>query len=590
MTRLTLVLALVLGGTAFGQIDDLLSAGPLSKPHADLKGLGNCSKCHPSGKQLSQQACLACHDELTPRIAKGLGLHGHIKDDKRACQSCHPEHRGPEFDLIDYGPNGKKGFDHQRTGWTLKGKHADTKCVDCHEKRLMNATAVKLMEKRPRTQLGLSTGCTDCHFDEHRGQQQEDCEYCHVEKGWKPAPGFNHDDTQYPLRGKHVKVKCTGCHDTDKDSEAHGFPAPKNETFLRFAPVEHRNCIDCHKDWHATQSTGSFGPRCQSCHTVEDWHIIRKGAEERKFHDKTNFPLKGAHVDVECNSCHGGYPGVPHKLKPIAHDTCNDCHADAHEGQLSVNGKPPDCTKCHTEAAFLPAKYTLADHQKTKYSLEGAHQVVACAACHAPTPALKAKIPKTLLADLKRRHRDELFSPALFEFTKPNEKCDSCHTDVHKGQFKDKACDGCHQVSSFSRVKFDHDKDSRFPLESGHRDVKCEKCHYAATPKDVVKYKPLDQSCKSCHLDVHVGQFATATKPCETCHTATKWKTLLFKHEPPFTTYLLDGQHAKAKCESCHKPVEVAAGVKATRYKPLPQTCEACHSDFHKGEFQGFEP
>ena len=106
-------------------MNPLAETKAMSKAHAELKGLGNCAKCHPAGKQLAQANCLSCHEELTPRITKGLGLHGRIKEDKRACQTCHPEHRGPEFDLIDYGPNGKKGFDHQRTGWTLKGKHAE---------------------------------------------------------------------------------------------------------------------------------------------------------------------------------------------------------------------------------------------------------------------------------------------------------------------------------------------------------------------------------------------------------------------------------------------------------------------------------
>ncbi len=587
MTRFVVLLVLAMAGSARA---DLFSPGELSRAHGNLSGLSQCTKCHPEGKQLSQGTCLACHDELQPRLNKGLGLHGRIKDEKRNCELCHGEHKGEDFKLIDWGTGGQKTFKHDRTGWALKGKHADTKCASCHEKRLMSATAVKLLDKRPGTMLGLATGCTDCHFDEHRGQQQEDCEYCHVEKDWKPAPGFNHDDTQYPLRGKHIKVKCTGCHDTEKDPDAHGFPAPKNETFLRFAPLEHRACLDCHKDWHATQSTGSFGPRCQSCHTVDGWHIIRNSAKERGFHDKTNFPLKGAHLDVDCNSCHGGFPGVPHKLKPIAHDLCTNCHADAHEGQLTVNGRLPDCTKCHSEQGFAPAKFSLADHAKTKYALEGAHQVVACASCHPPTPALKAKIPKPVLVDLRRRHREELFSTAMFDFTKPAEKCESCHTDVHKAQFKDKACDSCHQVASFKKVKFDHQKDSRYPLESGHVKVACEKCHFAPNAKEAVKYKPLDQACKSCHADVHAGQFATAPQSCETCHAATSWKNLRFKHEPPFTKFVLDGQHAKAKCEACHKPLEVATSVKAVQYKPLPQTCEGCHSDFHKGEFKGFEP
>ncbi len=582
MTRSLLVIFLVAAGVARA---DLFSPGELSKAHTALEGLSQCTKCHPAGGQLSQETCLSCHQELQPRLGKGQGLHGHIAQDKRSCETCHHEHQGLAMDLIDWGSGGEKGFNHLRSGWGLKGAHADLKCAGCHEKRrILWPTALKLLEKRPHTMLGLGTACTDCHFDEHRGQQQEDCEFCHTEKAWKPATGFNHADTEYPLKGKHTKVKCVDCHQSERDGEAHGFPGPKSETFLRFAPVEHRTCLDCHKDAHE----GRFGLRCASCHVVEGWQILRNATKEREFHEKTKFPLKGAHLDVDCKACHGPFPGQAAKFKGLVHDTCAGCHPDGHVGQLAVNGKSPDCGTCHTEQGFVPAKYGLPEHAKTRYPLEGAHQVVPCASCHPATPALKAKVSKPVLADLKRKKRQELFSFALFDFTKPNDRCDSCHTDEHKGQFKDTKCETCHQVSSFTALRFDHQKDSKFPLTGAHAKAKCEKCHFAPAPREAVRYKPIDPGCRSCHLDVHAGQFAK--KACESCHSDESWKKLAFKHEPPFTPFILDGQHGKAKCEACHRKLPVAAGVAAVQYRPLPQTCEGCHADFHKGAFKGFEP
>ncbi len=38
----------------------------------------------------------------------------------------------------------------------------------------------------------------------------------------------------------------------------------------------------------------------------------------------------------------------------------------------------------------------------------------------------------------------------------------------------------------------------------------------------------------------------------------------------------------------CSLPV--GPKVNVTQYRPLPTTCEGCHSDFHKGTFKGFEP
>ncbi|MFO0598819.1 MAG: hypothetical protein U0228_26165 [Myxococcaceae bacterium] len=569
---------------------DLFSPGELSKPHATLEGLSNCTKCHPAGGQLSQATCLSCHQELGPRIARGAGLHGQIPEAKRNCETCHHEHKGLGFKLIDWG-GPEKDFNHNRTGWALKGKHGETKCASCHEKRLMSPASLKLMDKRPETRLGLGTGCTDCHFDEHRGQQQEDCEYCHVEKAWKPAPNFNHNDTAYPLKGKHVGVKCSGCHDSEKDPEPHSFPLPKSETFLRLAPVEHKACLDCHKDPHE----GRFGLRCQSCHTVEGWRIVRNAGAEREFHQKTKFPLEGAHLDVDCKTCHGPFPGVPVKFKGLPHEHCATCHPDAHEGQLggpvgSGANAMPDCNTCHAATGFTPVKYGLVEHQKTKFALEGGHQVVPCSSCHAQTPALKAKVPKVVLADLKKRGRQELFSAAMFDFTKPLEQCESCHTDVHSGQFKGQACESCHQVASFkgTSLKFDHAK-SNFPLVGAHVKVKCEKCHFAPAADKAIVYKPLAQKCESCHLDVHAGQFGK--KACDVCHGADSFKDkLLFQHQPPFTAFVLDGQHLKAKCDACHKSIPVGPKLNVTQYKPLPTSCEGCHSDFHKGAFKGFEP
>lgn len=568
---------------------DLFSPGELSKPHAALEGLSNCTRCHPAGGQLSQATCLSCHQELQPRLGKGQGLHGHIADEKRNCELCHHEHQGLGANLIDWGKGGEKGFNHRRTGWPLEGKHADEKCASCHEKRRMVwPPALKILEKRAATRLGVSTNCTDCHFDEHRGQQQEDCEFCHVEKGWKPQPGFNHNDTEYPLKGKHAQVKCSGCHPSERDGEPHAFPAPKSETFLRFAPIEHRVCLNCHKDVHE----GRFGLRCQSCHVVDGWHILRNATTERAFHEKTRFPLKGAHLDVDCTSCHGPFPGRKAKFKGLVHDACADCHVDAHEGQMVVNGKKPDCASCHTEQGFLPPKYGLREHAKTRYPLEGAHQVVACAACHERAPALRAKIPMSVLTELKKKKLQELFSNALFDFGKPLDRCESCHADLHAGQFKDVKCESCHGLASFTKIRFDHQKDARFPLQGAHLKVACDKCHFAPGPKDPVRYKSLELGCRGCHLDVHAGQFTKPNQPanCEGCHALESWKKLRFVHRAPFTEFILDGQHEKAKCESCHRKVAVARGVTSAQYKGLPLTCEGCHADFHQGAFKGFEP
>lgn len=587
MTRAALALVALLSAPAWA---DLFSPGELAKAHSSLSGLSQCTKCHPAGGQLSQATCVACHDELQPRLGKGLGLHGRIPEEKRNCESCHHEHQGEDAKLVDYGPGGEAGFNHQRAGWPLKGKHEGAKCSACHEpRRVLWPKARELLKVRPHTKLGLGGSCPDCHFDEHRGQlHQSDCEYCHVEKAWAPAPGFNHNDTEYSLRGKHRGVKCATCHVSENDPEAHGFPKPVSASFLRFAPLAHQSCLDCHKDPHG----GRFGARCESCHVVEGWGVMRNLTKEREFHEKARFKLTGAHLDVDCKSCHGPFPGQKAKFKGLAFATCGACHADAHLGQLGDKGRAPDCAECHADTAFVPAKYDLAEHAKSRYPLEGAHAAVPCGACHVDSPALRAKVPKALQLELKRKKRPERFSFASYDWAKPLDACGTCHQDVHKGQFQGKRCDACHQVASFTKVTFDHQRDARFALEGAHAKAACGTCHRAPKPGEPVRYRPLEQTCRGCHLDVHAGQFSAPGAPakCEGCHGLDAWKTLRFVHEPPFTDFRLDGQHAQAKCEGCHRPVTVADGVTAAQYRGVPRTCEGCHADFHRGAFRGFEP
>lgn len=607
--RAAVALALVAATAARA---DLFSPGELARAHAAYEGLSNCTQCHPAGKQLSAEACLACHTELKGKVAAGKGLHGRMTaEQKAACWTCHPDHQGRPFEMIEWGKEGEKGFDHKRTGWPLKGGHAPPlECAKCHEKRLLADPAVTAMlAKQPerKSWLGLPTACWRCHFDEHRGQLAEkghECQKCHDEKAWKPAPLFDHQDSEYPLKGRHraqvnPKIKCEDCHPkkVDEETAAGVFPAPKVPgSFAAYAPINHRSCLDCHRDPH----TGRFGQRCQSCHTVEGWRIVRNAVAERQFHDKTRYPLRGAHADVECAACHN-LPGRAPRFKGLLFEACTDCHYDAHFGQIAKDAPKaagPKCDKCHTVEGFTPSHYDAEQHAKTKFPLEGGHRAVACGLCHPRQAALADKVPAALRKMLRSSRRIELFSTVSFDPPKRldrNDRCEVCHLDPHAGQFDARAggCPSCHKVSSFADVAFDHTKDSRYPLTGKHAQVKCAACHQPLKGGRVVRYKPLDLACAACHADVHAGQLAkVAGKPtdCERCHDTADFKKPRFKHEPPFTEYKLEGKHAKAQCVACHADVPTAPGVVTRRYKPLPSTCEGCHDDYHRGAFKGFEP
>lgn len=577
------IAVLILSGAARA---DLLSPGPLTRAHANLEGLANCTKCHVKGGQVSEQRCLDCHAELKDRVAKKEGFHGRIPPGQLSCNLCHHEHQGRDFELIEW-PGGQKRFDHRKTGWALEGAHAKLDCARCHVNKLIVDGDIRafIVEHPGRgTFLGLGTRCAQCHFDEHRGQLAGACASCHNQVAWKPAPGFNHAKTDYALKGQHASVACLKCHAREVDARTHKEAAlvPKSEVFSRFRPVAHGSCADCHKDPHQ----GRLGADCMACHVESGWFDVRAASGERAFHEKTRYPLRGAHLEVACKSCHGGFRGVPAVYKGLRFDTCAACHVDAHLAQLGV--PPQACDTCHDLQGFLPARYDPAWHRK--YPLEGAHAVVACSACHKTDAALAARAAP-IRAFLEVRHRQDRVSLVDFHPPAPAGRCDTCHSDVHRGQFSQRVqksgCGDCHQVQTFHEVRFDHDRESRFALTGAHAKAACAACH--ALQAGAVRYRPIDVACASCHADVHAGQFARprARADCVACHGTGDWKATAFVHKAPFTSFELDGKHARIACAACHRKVE-ARGVQVVQYRGLPVTCAGCHVDVHRGAFKDF--
>jgi hypothetical protein len=75
---------------------------------------------------------------------------------------------------------------------------------------------------------------------------------------------------------------------------------------------------------------------------------------------------------------------------------------------------------------------------------------------------------------------------------------------VHRGQFATyPSCADCHTSNTtWQKVRFDHNTQSRFPLEGAHLGVACSQCHRAVVLEDktvVVQYKPLGRECRDCH-------------------------------------------------------------------------------------------
>lgn len=379
----------------------------------------------------------------------------------------------------------------------------EQQCEQCH----------KRFDKAAQTQL-----CLDCHKDTaadvrtktriHGHLEDITCRVCHTDHKGRNAKiaavdkdKFDHDRTNFPLKGAHKELrgKCTSCHAAKKK--------------FRDAPTD---CFTCHRkdDVHK----GGLGKKCEDCHNDVKWK------ETRFDHDKdTKFKLTGEHIKTECKECH-----IDGKHKDTPKD-CYSCHKKddndkGHHGKFGTK-----CEKCHNADTW--EEPTFNHDRDTKYRLKGKHQSAECTSCHKAT----------------------LFTEKL-----PT-KCVSCHRKDddekgHKGSLGEK-CDACHDEQSWKKTSFDHDKDTKYPLEGKHKTAKCDSCHKSGLkPAPGTKsLEKLPTKCAECHRKEdndkgHKGKFGDK---CDTCHTAKDWKKSIFDHDLD-TKYLLKGKHKPAKCAACH--------------------------------------
>ncbi|MEJ2055234.1 MAG: cytochrome c3 family protein [Calditrichaceae bacterium] len=529
-----------------------LSPGDLSKVHADLEGVVNCTQCHESGRQLADEKCLDCHTLLDERIKNGKGYHA--RPENKVCENCHVEHQGRDFNLI-YWKEGRDNFDHSLTGYTLEGGHKNIDCRKCHTEKNIKDPQKYIDKKKDlnQTYLGLSRDCLSCHRDEHRGQLGNTCLDCHVYNAWKPATKFNHDKTKYPLTGKHEEVDCIKCHGKISDDKY-----PDDTDYQKFTGLRYNSCLNCHRDVHNNR----FGSNCTKCHNTSGWKNYTKSAFD---HDQTRFPLKGRHAGLQCSECHT----AGNKLKFSDFKNCGDCHTDYHQGQFRRTKSGGKCEGCHDVNGFTPALFTIEQHNKGDYPLEGSHLAVPCFQCH--TKINTGTVRETM------------------QFQFKSTRCKACHDNVH-GSSIDKyenrvsaisgmnGCEHCHQVKSWAAVHFDHSQ-TDFKLEGKHKTTSCIDCHKKSEESDKIIFNTASKECRNCHKDQHVGQFAVAKGKnitlCDKCHTPDNWKAEKFDHDKD-ASFKLTGAHQTVKCNQCHKQVN-ENGMSFVRYKPLSSECKSCH-------------
>ena len=325
---------------------------PLLGKHASV----NCVTCHQGEdfkKPLAYKVCADCHkpDPHEGQFAK--------RSDGGKCESCHT--------ADGWSPSTFSIADHANTGFPLASPHAKVKCASCH------IPAGKATRYKIRFAL-----CVDCHKDEHEGQFAaapwlNHCEGCHNGATFRTTSYTlaAHQKSDFPLTGGHEAVACDECHKP---------PAGSNVALYHFKQL---NCTTCHDDIHK----GEFADRmrvadrmgkplgCEACHSTKEWDDLAKFD-----HTQTSFPLVGSHRAVPCADCHKP-PNMELTLEHVrfrsASTACGECHENPHADQFGTRAS--DCGSCHNSNKWKPSVF---DHEKTTFSLKGAHEDVPCASCH----------------------------------------------------------------------------------------------------------------------------------------------------------------------------------------------------------------
>lgn len=472
-------------------LDHDITDFPLTGAHISV----SCNSCHASGFTGTEGACVACHESDYTSADDPNHIAAAFPTE---CAQCHTTSAWSPANL-----------DHDLTGFPLTGAHVSVTCANCHTSGY----------------TGTSSSCNACHNADYVNTPDPDhaaagfsteCTECHTTEAWIPAT-LDHNITDFPLTGAHASVSCSNCHTS-------GFTGTQSA------------CVACHESDYASaedpdHAGAGFPTECAQCHSTTAWEPANLN------HDLTDFPLTGAHVSVDCNSCHtSGYTGTA--------SACFACHSDDYantpDPDHAAAGFPTECAMCHTTAAWKPGNL---NHDLTDFPLTGAHVSVTCASCHTSG------------------------------YTGTASECLACHQADYVGTSDPNhvesgfstECTLCHTTAAWEPATIDHNA-TEFPLTGAHVTAACNDCHASG-------YTGTTTLCYACHI----SDFASADDPdheashfsnnCEGCHTTTAWEPAEFDHN--LSDFPLTGAHTTVTCNNCHE----------TGFTGTPTACLACHED-----------
>ncbi|MEE4286895.1 MAG: hypothetical protein V2I31_12135 [Mariniphaga sp.] len=270
----------------------------------------SCSECHTQPESYAVFSCTNCHAHNQGEMdSEHRGISGYSYN-SLACFACHP--LGSE----------EGAFNHDATGFPLKGAHLQNDCFNCHTNGFANT----------------SSSCSSCHISSYNESVNPNhlslavstnCDECHTENpGWEPASFPNHND-YYVLSGAHATVSnnCFLCHEGNYTNTPN-------------------SCFGCHSsEYNGTtdpnHSVAQFPTDCVSCHSESAW------TPSTFNHDGQYFPIYSGKHSGEWNSCADCHTQATN----YSVFSCIACHehnrTETDSDHRDVNGYVYTATSCY---------------------------------------------------------------------------------------------------------------------------------------------------------------------------------------------------------------------------------------------------
>ena len=279
---------------------------------------------------------------------------------------------------------------------------------------------------------------------------------------------------------------------------------------------------------------------CAKCHNPTGWTINPYTLQFN--HDKTDYPLEGAHSQVDCKLCH-----TTLVFNEVPSTDCVSCHADMHSQSVGN-----DCVRCHTPQTWLVDNIPEL-HEENGFPLIGAHGNLSCVECHTSETTLRFD---RIGNDCISCHREDYASTQS-----PNHETAGFSTD----------CIECHNPLGFGWDSAGAGNHDFFPLTEGHDIQDCTQCHTTGN------YADASPECVSCHQDDYAGtqnpnhSSSGFSTDCISCHTtAPGWTPAVVNHD----FFPLTLGHDIQDCAQCH-----ATG----NYADASPECVSCHQNDYAG-------